>query len=252
MFILENQRKQFQSFKDVDHLNQSIRVYLYKYKKEFHNHNTDYKELNSLGKVFKTIYTHSVAAAYGVSFLSNKTIARLSGVSIRSAKRATKRLSELDVILKLATKRQNKSDTSNTIVIKPLLSSVVDKVAGKGKTPCHPPLSPLESESFNHLKQDFIKDIDIESDERIKEISNYVALKLHDTEKRTGKIITYLSSYVEQVMKELKQKALLWESKRQQKEREKRQNAQNEALQELLELKQENVQIPFYNWLEEE
>jgi hypothetical protein len=153
-YIYENQREHFKSFKDVDHLNDSIRSYLYKYKKDLHNANTSYKELNVIGKVFKAIYTHSVKFA-GVSFLSNKTIARILGICVRSVRRATKRLLELGIILKLSTKRQNGSDTTNTIVIKPLLSSIVNKLFRVKKTPCPPPLSSLESRSFkqeNNLK----------------------------------------------------------------------------------------------------
>jgi DNA-binding Lrp family transcriptional regulator len=156
-YIYENQREKFKAFKSVDHLNDSIRSYMYKYKKELHNANTNYQDLNVIGKVFKVIYTHSVKVA-GVSFLSNKTIAKMLGISARSVRRATQKLLELGIILKLSTKRKNGSDTTNTIVIKPLLSSLVDKLFRVKKTPCPPPLSSLESRSFKQEKS--LKEID--------------------------------------------------------------------------------------------
>lgn len=153
-YIYQNQREQLMTFRNVDHLNDSIRSYLYKYKTELHNANSHYKNLNAIGKVFKVIYTHSIKVA-GVSFLSNKTVAQMVGISVRSVRRATRKLLELGIILKVSTKRLNGSDTTNTIVIKPLLTSLVDKLYRRKKPPCPPPLSSLESKSFkqeNNLK----------------------------------------------------------------------------------------------------
>lgn len=157
MTIIETMRVQLKSFKSKDHLNESIRAYMYKYKKQLHDHNkllAGKQELNATGKVFKALYTHSVKIK-GVSFLSNKSIAAITNLSVRSVKRATKQLQELGVVLKVHTLRKNGSDTSNTYVIKPLLSSVVDTLFKPLRTPCHPTLSHLETESFKQdLKQD--------------------------------------------------------------------------------------------------
>lgn len=241
--IFENQRKQLQAFKTVDHLNESIRAYMYKYKREFHNSNTHYKELNAVGKVFKVIYKHSVKTA-GVSFLSNKSIASMTDLSIRSVKRATRVLQELEIILKVHTKRSNGSDTSNTIIIKPLLSSIVDKLFNRGDNPCHPPFAPLEAISFNQEKQERDNNINNPIKEKI---ALYIENRVNDAIKK-GTTIKYLSSYIDRAFRSLEKQALYDENIRQAKQRKQFEREQAEQLHQTLNIKREPV--IYYNWLE--
>lgn len=202
-FITENQRKDMKSFKDTEQFQKTIRVYMYRFKDVFHNKNTFGRELNATGKVFKFLYKKSFNTkdnVFGVSYWSNKKIAVETGVCVRSVRRATSLLNELNIVLKVPTKRQNGSDSSNTFVILPLLKSVVDGVFNLWNTPCPPPLSSRE--------EGFRKDVKQEKQNKEDAKLHYLLLKLEEAEKRNPEGIKFLGAYCEKMIRHTTRKAL--------------------------------------------
>lgn len=89
-----SQYKQLSKFKDKEHLNQSIRGFLYVYKHQLTQSTID---------VYRLIANHSVKL--GVAFLKYETIANIINKSVATVKRALKQLKELNAIEIHRTKR---------------------------------------------------------------------------------------------------------------------------------------------------
>lgn len=132
--LLNDYRLKFQPFRTVEDLNKSIRCYMCKYKG---------KLSKTTIAVFRMMYKHSVVHP-GISFLSNKSIAKQLKVSVRSVIRATDTLQREGIIMKVKTARKNGSDTTNTVYIKPFVS-VIDGLFNRNVTPLEEKMSPLES-----------------------------------------------------------------------------------------------------------
>lgn len=174
-------------------------------------------------KLFQLISEYSCKHV-GISWLSNKTMAKSIGVSKRSIQRYTSELEQLNVIKKLPTARDNgKGQTSNTYVILPKITKTHNiKVCHGG---CHP-----KETIFENLKQDN-KYIDSSK------IFQLIEWKLND------KNITHGSAYVEKVINTLFDyaKNLLTSEERQQKVQAVLEKYGNTA---------NSVQKPNYDWLE--
>lgn len=170
MTILASDRNKLKSFKDLDFLNESIHHHM-----ETLKENTDQVKIMEL---LQRMAEHSVKTL-GVSFLSNKTMAHLIGVSIRTVQRYTATMERLGVLSKIRTHRnKNRGQTSNTYVIHPVL-----------KWRCHGGCRPLNPSLKPSLKQDDINNI----------ISSEKLLKLFNW-KLKDKTVQHGSSYVQKVV----------------------------------------------------
>ncbi|MEC3078288.1 Fic family protein, partial [Bacillus tropicus] len=119
-------------FKDVDELNRAIRAYrdtiLMSIKR------TDVK--SKLIALLEILKRHSCKYV-GVSFLCKNRIAEIMGISYKTVQRLMKKLVDLEMIKQVAMKRKKDMlQTSNAIIIQPMVEEVSNKVDKKSPTKC--------------------------------------------------------------------------------------------------------------------
>ncbi|MGN4423143.1 helix-turn-helix domain-containing protein [Bacillus cereus group sp. MYBK30-1] len=137
------------SFKDVEELNKTVRAYRETIRMSIKR--TDvHSKLITLLEILKR---HSCKYV-GVSFLCKNRIAEKMGVSYKTVQRLMKKLVDLEMIKQVAMKRtKDMLQTSNAIIIQPIVEEVSNKVDTKSPTKCPTIKTPPVS-----LKQN-IKDI---------------------------------------------------------------------------------------------
>lgn len=215
--------------KDVEHLNYSINQHFKKIK--------EHSDSKKIMQLFQTISEYSVKSA-GMSFLNNKSMARLLKVSVRSIQRFTKKLEDLLILMKIPTNRKhNRGQTSNTYVILPVLKSTVkslyDKVCHGGCHPLNPSLKPLKQESNSIISID--KKIIENPQTNIEKLQNIFGYKLKDIIDNK-KSIQYPSSFIDSWLRRMKKEADAFERRKNRQSRQK--------------TEQPRTIIPFYNWLD--
>lgn len=234
MIIVETERQNLKSMKDLDQLNYSINQHLKKIK--------EHSDCKKILELFQLIGEHSVKYS-GISFMRNKIMAKKLGVHVRTIQRYTRLLEDLHILLKVPTNRKNnRGQASNTYVILPVLKSVATRICHGGCHPLDPSFKPLKQESNNISLQE-------------NKIVEFVVNRVNDSIKK-GKTITYLSSYINRIITSLEKQAIFAEAMRQDAARK---QLEEEHRQELIKLgvikeqpQQEEYQrkVPFYNWLE--
>ncbi|OUB78517.1 cytosolic protein [Bacillus thuringiensis serovar zhaodongensis] len=136
-------------FKDVEELNKTIRAYRDNIRM-FIKRTDVQSKLIALLEILKR---HSCKYE-GVSFLCKNSIANMMEVSYKTVQRLMKKLVNLGMIKQVAMKRKKDMlQTSNAIVIQPIVEEVSDKVDTKSPTKC-----PTIKTKPDSLKQN-IKDI---------------------------------------------------------------------------------------------
>lgn len=136
-------------FKDVEELNKTIRAYRDNIRM-FIKRTDVQSKLIALLEILKR---HSCKYV-GVSFLCKNSIANMMEVSYKTVQRLMKKLVNLGMIKQVAMKRKKDMlQTSNAIVIQPIVEEVSDKVDTKSPTKC-----PTIKTKPDSLKQN-IKDI---------------------------------------------------------------------------------------------
>ncbi|MEK4415658.1 helix-turn-helix domain-containing protein [Bacillus sp. FSL K6-0268] len=137
------------SFKDVEELNQTIRTYRDTIRMSIKRTDVQAKLLTLL----ELLKRHSCKYV-GVSFLCKNSIAEKMKVSYKTVQRLMKKLVDLKMINQVAMKRtKDMLQTSNAIIIQPIVEEVSDKVGIKS-----PPKCPTIKTKPVSLKQN-IKDI---------------------------------------------------------------------------------------------
>ncbi|OUA88405.1 cytosolic protein [Bacillus thuringiensis] len=120
------------SFTDVEELNKTIRTYRDIIRMSIKR--TDVKsKLIALLEILK----HYSCKYVGVSFLCKNSIAHMMEVSYKTVQRLMKKLVDLDMIKQVAMKRtKDMLQTSNAIIIQPIVEEASDKVDTKSPTKC--------------------------------------------------------------------------------------------------------------------
>ncbi|MED3327535.1 helix-turn-helix domain-containing protein [Bacillus thuringiensis] len=120
------------SFTDVEELNKTIRTYRDIIRMSIKR--TDVKsKLIALLEILKRYSCKYV----GVSFLCKNSIAHMMEVSYKTVQRLMKKLVDLDMIKQVAMKRtKDMLQTSNGIIIQPIVEEASDKVDTKSPTKC--------------------------------------------------------------------------------------------------------------------
>ncbi|HFJ9285047.1 TPA: helix-turn-helix domain-containing protein [Bacillus toyonensis] len=120
------------SFTDVEELNKTIRTYRDIIRMSIKR--TDVKsKLIALLEILKRYSCKYV----GVSFLCKNSIANMMEVSYKTVQRLMKKLVDLDMIKQVAMKRtKDMLQTSNAIIIQPIVEEASDKVDTKSPTKC--------------------------------------------------------------------------------------------------------------------
>ncbi|MEB9337069.1 helix-turn-helix domain-containing protein [Bacillus cereus] len=120
------------SFTDVEELNKTIRTYRDIIRMSIKR--TDVKsKLIALLEILKRYSCKYV----GVSFLCKNSIAHMMEVSYKTVQRLMKKLVDLDMIKQIAMKRtKDMLQTSNGIIIQPIVEEASDKVDTKSPTKC--------------------------------------------------------------------------------------------------------------------
>ncbi|MEB8652346.1 helix-turn-helix domain-containing protein [Bacillus cereus] len=120
------------SFIDVEELNKTIRTYRDIIRMSIKR--TDVKsKLIALLEILK----HYSCKYVGVSFLCKNSIAHMMEVSYKTVQRLMKKLVDLDMIKQVAMKRtKDMLQTSNAIIIQPIVEEASDKVDTKSPTKC--------------------------------------------------------------------------------------------------------------------
>jgi hypothetical protein len=228
-FVVENQRNNLSSMKNIEHLNYSINEHF----KRIKEHLDGEKILN----LFQFMAEYSVIHS-GVSYMNNKTMASKLGVSVRTVQRYTKKLESLKVLLKIPTMRKkNNSQTSNTYVILPVLK----KACHGGCHTLNPSLNPLKQEKNINTAVKEINDLNDIQDENDKKLVRYVFNRIQDAKKTSKKEIEKLSSYVDTVVRSEMRKAKWFELMQLSKAKKEREPAEQPT----------SRPVPFYNWLDE-
>jgi hypothetical protein len=232
--IVETERIEFSSMKDTNHLNYSVSVHMETIK--------EWLEGEKIMKFFSTLSQYSVKYN-GVSFMNNKTMAKLLDVSDRTIRRYTQQLEELNIIIKIPTRRKrNNGQTSNTIIIVPILpfakemenkkeDNEMDKnVDEYGFQRGCPRGNPTNKHSFKPLKQErhYYKANQEKSENPPEEkINQYIANRVKDAIKK-GTTIQCVSAYIDKVFRSLERKALaaaeILKNKKRQEENKRRQD----------------------------
>ncbi|MGX7627647.1 helix-turn-helix domain-containing protein [Bacillus thuringiensis] len=120
------------SFKDVEELNKTIRAYRDTIRMSIKR--TDVK--SKLIALLEILKRHSCKYA-GVSFLCKNRIAEKMEVSYKTVQRLMKKLVDLEMIKQVAMKRtKDMLQTSNAIIIQPIVEEVSNKVDAKSPTKC--------------------------------------------------------------------------------------------------------------------
>ncbi|MGH0792374.1 helix-turn-helix domain-containing protein [Bacillus cereus] len=120
------------SFKDVEELNKTIRTYRDTIRMSIKRTDVQSK-LIALLEIFKR---HSCKYV-GVSFLCKNSIAEKMKVSYKTVQRLMKKLVDLKMIKQVAMKRtKDMLQTSNAIIIQPIVEEVSDKIDTKSPAKC--------------------------------------------------------------------------------------------------------------------
>ncbi|PFK19181.1 cytosolic protein [Bacillus cereus] len=136
-------------FKDVDELNRAIRAYRDTIRMSIKR--TDVK--SKLIALLEILKRHSCKYV-GVSFLCKNSIAHMMKISYKTVQRLMKKLVDLEMIKQVAMKRKKDMlQTSNAIIIQPIVKEVSNKVDTQSPTKC-----PTNKTKPVSLKQN-IKDI---------------------------------------------------------------------------------------------
>lgn len=179
--IYAYERDNFKAMKDKDWLNESINYHMKVLKQR-----TDKLKIMRLLQIMGE---HSVKTL-GVSFLNNKSMAKLLSVSVRTIQRYTATLEALGVVIKVATLREeNNSQTSNTYIIRP----VINKACHGGCHPLKPSLKPSLKQDTNINLYNINNTNIINSVDELKAF-RFLKLKLADRN------VKHLSSYIEKMI----------------------------------------------------
>lgn len=120
------------SFKDVEELNKIVRVYRDTIRMSIKRTDVQSKLITLL----EILKRHSCKYV-GVSFLCKNSIADMMEVSYKTVQRLMKKLVDLDMIKQVAMKRKKDMlQTSNAIIIQPIVEELSDKVDTKSPTKC--------------------------------------------------------------------------------------------------------------------
>ncbi|ETE96530.1 hypothetical protein C621_0200145, partial [Bacillus thuringiensis serovar aizawai str. Leapi01] len=120
------------SFKDVEELNKTIRTYRDNIRMSIKRTDVQSKLITLL----EILKRHSCKYV-GVSFLCKNRIAEKMEVSYKTVQRLMKKLVDLEMIKQVAMKRKKDMlQTSNAIIIKPIVEEVSNKVDAKSPTKC--------------------------------------------------------------------------------------------------------------------
>ncbi|MGX5574475.1 helix-turn-helix domain-containing protein [Bacillus toyonensis] len=120
------------SFKEVEELNKTVRTYRDTIRMSIKR--TDVQ--SKLIALLEILKRHSCKYV-GVSFLCKNRIAKKMEVSYKTVQRLMKRLVDLGIIKQVAMKRtKNMLQTSNAIIIQPIVEEVSNKVDTKSPTKC--------------------------------------------------------------------------------------------------------------------
>lgn len=118
------------SFKDVEELNKTVRAYRNTIRMSIKR--TDLK--SKLITLLEILKRHSCKYV-GVSFLCKNSIAHLMEVSYKTVQRLMNKLVDLEMIKQVAMKRsKDMLQTSNAIIIQPIVEEVSSKVDTKSPT----------------------------------------------------------------------------------------------------------------------
>ncbi|MED3268756.1 helix-turn-helix domain-containing protein [Bacillus thuringiensis] len=120
------------SFKDVEELNKTIRAYRDTIRMSIKRTDVQSKLITLL----EILKRHSCKHV-GVSFLCKNSIADMMEVSYKTVQRLMKKLVDLNMIKQIAMKRKKDMlQTSNAIIIQPIVEEVSNKVDAKSPTKC--------------------------------------------------------------------------------------------------------------------
>ncbi|MCQ6527400.1 helix-turn-helix domain-containing protein [Bacillus mycoides] len=120
------------SFKDVEELNKTVRAYRDTVSMSIKRTDVQFKLITLL----EILKRHSCKYV-GVSFLCKNSIATMMEVSYKTVQRLMKKLVDLDMIKQVAMKRtKDMLQTSNAIIIQPIVEEVSDKADAKSPTKC--------------------------------------------------------------------------------------------------------------------
>ncbi|WP_144640647.1 helix-turn-helix domain-containing protein [Bacillus cereus] len=120
------------SFKDVEELNKTIRTYRDNIRMSIKRTDVQSKLITLL----EILKRHSCKYV-GVSFLCKNSIANIMKVSYKTVQRLMKKLVDLKMIKQVAMKRKKDMlQTSNAIIIQPIVEEVSNKVDTKSPTKC--------------------------------------------------------------------------------------------------------------------
>ncbi|KXY31109.1 cytosolic protein [Bacillus cereus] len=120
------------TFKKVEELNKTVRAY----------RDTIHMSIKRTDVQSKLIALLEILKRYsckyvGVSFLCKNSIADMIGISYKTVQRLMKKLVDLGMIKQVAMKRKKDMlQTSNAIIIQPIVEELSDKVATKSPTKC--------------------------------------------------------------------------------------------------------------------
>lgn len=194
MLIVETQRSQFKYAMDKEQINYSINTHM----KRIQENNVEGKKLMKLLQIIgQFVYK------YGVSFMSNKTMAKEIKTSVRTVQRYVDKLVSLNAIVKIPTARKNnKGQTSNTIVILPVIKSLYDAVCHGGCHTLNPSFKPLKQEKNNYIYNQL-------SEEKLNQkeiLMKFAEYKINDIVEK-GILVDSPSSYIMKVFKNEVRKA---------------------------------------------
>ncbi|MEW9167653.1 helix-turn-helix domain-containing protein [Bacillus pacificus] len=120
------------SFKDVEELNKTVRAYRDTIRMSIKRTDVQSKLITLL----EILKRHSCKYV-GVSFLCKNSIAEKMEVSYKTVQRLMKKLVDLEMIKQVAMKRtKDMLQTSNAIIIQPIVEEVSNKVDAKSPTKC--------------------------------------------------------------------------------------------------------------------
>ncbi|MBG9614963.1 helix-turn-helix domain-containing protein [Bacillus cereus] len=120
------------SFKDVEDLNKAVRIYRDNIRMSIKRTDVQARLLTLL----EILKRHSCKYV-GVSFLCKNRIAKKMEVSYKTVQRLMKKLVDLEMIKQVAMKRKKDMlQTSNAIIIQPIVEEVSNKTQGESPTKC--------------------------------------------------------------------------------------------------------------------
>ncbi|MED2339295.1 helix-turn-helix domain-containing protein, partial [Bacillus thuringiensis] len=120
------------TFKEVEELNKTVRAYRDTIRMSIKRTDVQYKLITLL----EILKRHSCKYV-GVSFLCKNRIAEKMEVSYKTVQRLMKKLVDLEMIKQVAMKRKKDMlQTSNAIIIQPIVEEVSNKVDKKSPTKC--------------------------------------------------------------------------------------------------------------------